>query len=249
MALELPSGGFSSGPATRPAPTPVPPPTTTPPTPGQVDPREQLAALLAPVPGHPLLRRGKVMSLDTTTSVWAAYVSTDGFDDRPRRMQWNGSGAKPVVGEAVFYYSASPVPLIIGRVDTANEDQDFGSGTVSGGDFVDGAGSIRGAINTVNSTVTGNTSSITTLNSTVSSHTSTINSHTSSINSLNSTVSGHTSTLSTHTTQINSHGTIITSHGVIITSHGTIITDHGALITQLLNRMANVEARLTAGGH
>jgi hypothetical protein len=259
--VNLPTAPFRSGPATAPAapsPTPAPPTSVPPsqpsgpatPSPAQVDPRQQLAELLSPVPGHPLLRKGKVVSIDTTGTTWAAYVETDGYTETPRRMTWNGNGSKPAVDDAVYYYNASPVPVIIGRVPTANQDQDFGTGTVNAGDFVDGSGSIR-------TDLSGTQSSLSGTQSTVSSLSSTVSSHTSSISSLNSTVSGHTSTLSSHTTSINSLNNTVSSHTSNLAFHTSqiqvlnnrVFIDINAFLTELYNRMANVESRLTAGGH
>lgn len=257
--LNLPTGPFSSGPAhtSTPAPPPVvvgpppaPTPTPTPPTTGQVDPRDQLAEILSPVPGHPVLRKGKVTSLSTTGSTWSAYVVTEGYTETPRRMGWNGNGSKPAVGDAVLYYNASPVPFIIGRIATDNQDQDFGTGTVTGGDFVDGSGSIRddltstsGTVSSLSSTVSSHTSSISSLNSTVSGHTTTINSHTTSISShtasINSLVAQMTSVLNTNTTQ----------QAQINALNQRVFIDFQAMFVELFNRMANAESRLTAGGH
>lgn len=99
------------------------------------------------------VRIGVVSSVSKTGSVWYAEVRVDGSSST-RRMRWLGNGSQPKTNDLVTYVDQSPYPVMLGRVASDNEAQDFGGGAVSGGTISDSQGNLRTGINTVNSVAT-----------------------------------------------------------------------------------------------
>lgn len=96
----------------------------------------------------PSTRIGKVQAVQKSGSTWTADVLVEG-STTTRRMRWLGNGGQPQVGQIITYIDQSPIPVILGRVASDNEAQNFGNGAVSGGTISDGQGNLRTGINVV----------------------------------------------------------------------------------------------------
>lgn len=90
-------------------------------------------------------RMGQVASVARVGTVWYAEVKVGG-SDVTRRMRWLGNGGQPNAGDIVAYIDQSPYPLMLGRVSSDSENQNFGNGQITAGTIVDGQGNLRTGI-------------------------------------------------------------------------------------------------------